>query len=92
MRSSPHSGQSHRKIHDRLLVLLLLGVVGLMPPAASIFLVDDTVGGIPVPVVYIFTVWICLIAGCAFLTRKLQKLEETTEMTGNGSDRSSGET
>lgn len=64
--------RSQRKTRDRSMVLVLIGTVLLMPPIARIFLIDGTLGGIPVPLLYVFAVWSLLIAGTAWLSRALR--------------------
>ena len=63
--------RTHRKARDRAIALVIAGAVLLLPPVAGIFLVDGRVGGLPTPVVYIFVVWIALIAGAFALSRPL---------------------
>lgn len=61
-----------RKTRDRALILPLVGLILLMPPFASIFRIDGTVGGVPITLVYVFAVWVVLIAGAATLSRRLR--------------------
>ena len=68
-------GQTRRKARDRSIALLLLGVVLLMPPLIGVSLVDGTVAGLPIPLLYVFAVWAALIAGAAVLARPLQNSE-----------------
>ena len=65
-----------RKARDRSLALLLGGIVFLMPPVAGIFRIDGSVFGIPIVLLYVFFVWLLLVA-CAFRLRPaLQSLDE----------------
>ena len=54
-----------------------------MPPLAAIALVDGKVGGVPVPLLYVFSVWAILIAGAAALARPLRNSEHTTASSGS---------
>jgi hypothetical protein len=62
---------SDRKTSDRALVLLLVGCLLLTPPLASIFQLDLRIMGIPFTGIYLFVVWGALIAGAAFLSRRM---------------------
>ncbi|RVU38240.1 hypothetical protein EOI86_02790 [Hwanghaeella grinnelliae] len=66
---------SRRETRDRSLVLLIVGAVLLMPPVASIFLLDSTVFGIPILIFYIFSVWFALIIGAAILAKPLGRMD-----------------
>ncbi|MEM7428336.1 MAG: hypothetical protein AAF441_19775 [Pseudomonadota bacterium] len=63
-------------MRDRSVVMLIIGAVLLLPPVGSIALVDVKLGGLPAPVVYVFSVWALLIAGAAALAGTLQKVTE----------------
>ena len=62
----------HRKVRDRALILLLVGVLLLTPPVAGVFQVEARVGGVPFVLVYLFAVWAALIACAAALSRRLR--------------------
>lgn len=68
--------RSSRKTRDRSIVLVLLGTALLMPPIAGVFLIDGMIAGLPIPMLYVFTVWILLIAGAAALSRALREGED----------------
>jgi uncharacterized membrane protein YdjX (TVP38/TMEM64 family) len=57
------------------MVLLIVGAVLLMPPVASVFLLDGTIFGIPILIFYIFTVWFALIIGAAVLAKPLGRMD-----------------
>jgi hypothetical protein len=61
-----------RKTGDRALILLLIGCLLLTPPLANIFQLDWRIFGIPFTGIYLFAVWAGLIAGTAYLARRLQ--------------------
>lgn len=50
-----------RRTRDRSLVLLILGLVLLMPPIAGVFHIEARLFGVPVTLLYLFTVWGALI-------------------------------
>ena len=54
-----------RKVRDRSVVLLIVGAVLLLPPVGSISLIEGSLAGLPIPVVYVFAVWALLIAAAA---------------------------
>ena len=84
-RSKPHN--LGRKARDQSMVLLLIGTVLLMPPVAGVFLLDGAVGPIPVPLFYVFTVWIVLIVGTAVLARKLRDADSSARVRLQASPR-----
>ncbi len=61
-----------RKTLDRSIILLIVGAVLLMPPIIGISLVDMKLGGIPIPVLYVFIIWAALICGAVILARPLR--------------------
>jgi hypothetical protein len=72
----PESSDLHRphgKTRDRSLVLVLVGTMLLMPPLAGIALIDGRLFGMPIPLLYVFVVWGLLIAGTAWLSRRLDQ-------------------
>ena len=70
-----------RKVRDRSIALLLVGTVVLMPPVIGMSLIDGSVGGIPIPVLYVFVIWSALIGGAAALGRPLIDTDESTSST-----------
>ena len=70
-----------RRVRDRSVILLLIGLALLVSPMAGIFEIDAKLGGIPVTLIYLFAVWAGLIAGAAALSRRLR----------NGPDRAESE-
>ena len=64
--------RSQRKLRDRSLVLAIVGTVLLIPPVADIFLINGKLFGLPIPLLYVFIVWIGLIVAAARLARPLR--------------------
>ena len=60
-----------RKLREAGLILPGLGLLALMPPAATILAVDGTILGVPVVVAYVFAIWLGLILGARWLSRRL---------------------
>ncbi|MEM1044958.1 MAG: hypothetical protein AAGL24_02355 [Pseudomonadota bacterium] len=84
MRDRANLQVTRRKMRDRSIALVLVGIVALLPPVAGMALIDGTVAGIPIPVLYVFIVWTALIVGAAALAPALQEQDETG--TPGGSD------
>ena len=63
---------TRRKVRDRSIVLVLVGIASLI--GAS--LIDGTIAGVPIPLFYIFAIWALLIAGAFSLASPLQNSEE----------------
>ncbi len=76
-----HDLLSRRTAPDRSIALLLVGTVLLLPPLATIFLIDGTLAGVPIPLLYILIVWGLLIAGGAVLARPLRENDSLTAST-----------
>ena len=86
MDADPSNRRSQRKIRDRSFALVLAGIVALLPPIAGAALVDAKIAGIPVALVYLFVVWVLLIAGAAALSGALRKSESrgSSDLTDSG--------
>ena len=67
---------SRRKAQDRSIVLILAGLLLLLPPVGAAALLDMQVFGLPLPLVYVFTVWAGLIGLGAALARPLREYGE----------------
>lgn len=76
MADRAHLQLNRRKIHDRSIALVLVGMVLLMPPAVGVGLIDGDIAGIPIPLLYVFAVWTLLIIGAAALSRPLRDSED----------------
>lgn len=72
MTDRAHLQLARRKVRDQSIALLIAGAVLLMPPVAGVSLIDQDIGGIPFPIIYVFLVWIVLIFGAALLSRPLR--------------------
>ncbi len=66
---------SRRETRDRSMVLWVIGALFVLPPVAGIFLLPGTIFGLPIPVLYIFAVWLFLIVGAAALAKPLDRME-----------------
>ncbi len=65
-----------RKVRDRSIALVLVGAVLLMPPIGGLARIDGTVFGIPILLVYMFSVWAALIVGAFLLSRPLRDTDK----------------
>ena len=65
------------------MVLLVVGAILVMPPVAAIFLLDGTIFGLPIPVLYIFAVWLALIIGAAILAKPLGRMDYRPQRNGS---------
>ena len=65
------SGLRGRKLRDAAILMPVAGLVALMPPVAGIFALPGKVFGVPLPVAYVFVVWIMLILAARALGRRL---------------------
>lgn len=72
---------ARRKVRERSIALLLVGVAFLMPPIAGISLIDHEIAGMPIPMLYLFAIWALLIVGAAALARPLRDSEDSSSTT-----------
>lgn len=78
-------GPARNKARDRSIALVVAGTALLMPPLVGVSLIDASLAGMPIPLVYVLAVWAALIAAAAALARPLQT-SETTASPGNAND------
>jgi len=71
------TGLTSRKVRDRAIALVLVGFALFMPPLASLSTIDIKIDGIPFTVVFLFLVWLLLIAGAMALARPLLNSDES---------------
>ncbi len=79
MKTVPSRDYRPMRTRSRSMVLLVLGVLLLTPPFATIFHVDDKLFDVPVTLIYVFVVWALLISGAVVLARPLQAVAEEEE-------------
>lgn len=75
MKKTPPS----RRWSDLSVIAPIFGFLLLIPPVIGLFVTQSTVFGAPVVVVYIFGVWLGLIALAAMLARKLSRQADDHE-------------
>ena len=68
---------ARRKAQDRSIVLVVIGIALLLPPLGAVALIDASVAGLPVPLVYVFAVWAFLIAAASKSVRFLAACSTT---------------
>ncbi len=79
MKDTRDTPPNRRKVRDRSMVHLLAGVALLLPPIVGVAAVDDTFAGIPIPLLYIFGVWLALIVVAMVLAGRLSEADETAD-------------
>lgn len=62
---------SRRKTTGAALAFALFGALATLPPVVLLFRFDALIFGIPVETVYIFLLWIVLVAGAVIFSRTL---------------------
>lgn len=67
------TGVRARKRRDRAAVLTIVGTILLMPPIAGAMESELRLFGVPLAVVYVFSVWAALIVGTALLAPRLDE-------------------
>ncbi|MFA5538711.1 MAG: hypothetical protein WCZ72_08460 [Gemmobacter sp.] len=65
----PRPDEDHRR-KDAAFVLPVFGVL-LLPPFVNLFTQERLIFGLPLEVVYLFTVWVALVAGALMLSRRV---------------------
>jgi len=64
-----------RRLNDIAIIAPLLGFLLLIPPVIGLFATDTTVLGAPLILVYLFAVWLGLIAVAVMLSRRLSRAD-----------------
>ena len=64
--------------NERMVALFAAGALALTPPFLSIFNVPTMIGGVPTLYLYLFTVWIALIALVALVVSTAEREEPPT--------------
>lgn len=62
---------TRRKLIAASLFFTLFGAIAYLPPLVLLFRLDVRVMGIPVETVYVFALWIALVAGARWFSRVL---------------------
>ena len=60
-----------RKLIAAALFFTLFGIIALLPPFIFLFSFDVRIAGVPIEAVYIFVMWIVLVAGGRWFSRTL---------------------
>lgn len=69
--SPPAAPERSARVRDAARVLPLVGLFVLLPPVIGLFTAPVEIAGVPLIVVYVFTVWGALVACAALLARAL---------------------
>lgn len=75
-----------RKLPSAALFLTLFGSAVIMPPLVLLFNIRVRLLGVPLEVLYLFSVWIGLIAITAYLARRLSGVTLSGNTSPNESD------
>ena len=66
----------NRRTRDRAAVLLALGILMFLPPFVGILSIETRIASVPLPLVYLFTVWAALIWATRRLSGQLAEEQE----------------
>ncbi len=72
------------RLRDAAVVLPLVGLFLLMPPAITLFTAPYHVAGVPLIVTYLFGVWIALIVCAAILANRVSRIERDADAGREG--------
>lgn len=61
-----------RRLENAALVLPIFGALMIVPPLLGVFNTPILVAGVPLVAIYLFSVWIALIAITAVLSRRMR--------------------
>ncbi|MEM6460614.1 MAG: hypothetical protein AAF724_01720 [Pseudomonadota bacterium] len=79
--------RSRRKQRDRSMVLVLVGIALFVPPIVGVSQIDAKIGGVPVPLLFVFGAWALLIVAAFFLADRLSDGEPpSAEAKPNGGE------
>lgn len=76
-----------KKLANAAFFLPLFGAVVIVPPIVNVFSVEVMIFGIPLFVIYVFLVWLALIALTFTLSRRMVSNAEEVERSKNGAER-----
>ncbi|MBS0319105.1 MAG: hypothetical protein JSR18_01065 [Proteobacteria bacterium] len=74
------------RLRDAASVLPLVGLVLLMPPMIVLFTARHRIAGVPLIVLYLFGVWVALVAGAALLARRMAHAEQVPGTAHDGGE------
>ena len=76
----------HRKLEHAAFMLPVFGAALLLPPLLDAFAAGNSLFGIPVEVLHLFTVWILLILGAALVSWRMPRPERRSAQTDGPGD------
>jgi len=71
----------HRRWRDAAFAIPVFAALLLFPPFLNLFTIGELLFGIPLEVVYLFTIWTVLVVAGAFLSRYLPHEVDPAEET-----------
>ena len=77
-RRVPARTDRHRRWQDAAFAIPVFAALLLLPPFLNLFTIREVLFGIPLEVVYLFTIWAALVIGGALLSRHLPHQIEPT--------------
>lgn len=83
-RGAPQRPEDHARRRDAAFVLPFFGVLLLLPPFLNLFTRERLLWGVPLEVLYIFGVWLGLVAGAAILSRRMPRQDAGTRDPDGG--------
>lgn len=63
--------RSRGKHEDLAIIIPAFGAILLMPLVANLFVIRETIFGVPLEIAYLFGIWLFLVAGAVFLSFRL---------------------
>lgn len=75
---------TRRKLIGAAFFFALFGAIGFLPPLVLLFRFDARIFGVPVETVYIFVLWIVLVAGARWFSSVLPHDEPTDTKQADG--------
>lgn len=86
----PLKGEEHRKKEEAAFIIPIAGALFLLPPLANLFNARSLLFGLPLEVLYLFFIWMLLIAGAvvvsAVMPRRLLRASERPAAAADAAD------
>ncbi len=79
IKNRPATEEDARKRAEAVFAIQVLGVLLLLPPLLNLFNTRTVVFGVPLEVLYLFLVWLLLIACAVIISSKMPKAPVNTQ-------------
>lgn len=73
-----------RKLENIAVALPIFGAAMILPPVVGVFAAEARIIGVPVIVIYFFSMWVLFIFGAYLLSRRLKTRQETKIVDESG--------